>query len=229
MMVLVTATRLDKAQFDAQTLLGRCLPRLGQFQPLALRLSPCNTRPLGEVYNSAIEQAQPDDVLVFVHDDVHLDDWMLAVRLQQALRVYDVVGVAGNDRVQPGQPTWYLAPGPGPGAPAFDHPHLSGAIAHVSASGQSQVTVYGPSPRPVRLLDGVFLAASAGRLQQSGVRFDPELGFHFYDLDFCLSTHQAGLSLGTWPIALTHQSGGESIRSQAWRGARLKFERKWFS
>ena len=96
-----------------------------------------------------------------------------------------------------------------------------------TAPGASAVSYYGPSPRPVRLLDGLFLAARAGTLQRSGVRFDPALGFHFYDLDFCRAAEAAGLSLGTWPIALTHASTGASIRSPAWAQAAALYQRKW--
>ena len=228
MLTLVTATRLSQAEFGQHSLLGRCLARLGEFQPFGFKLAHGNTRPLAELYNAAIDEAAPEDVLVFVHDDVQVDDWMMARRLHEALLHFDVVGVAGNTRVQHRQVSWYLQPEPQePGVPSpWDHGYLSGSICHGVPKGQ--LSVYGPTPQPVRLIDGVFMAARAGRLQKSGVRFDPALGFHFYDLDFCLSAHEAGLRLGTWPIALTHASGGGSIDSPAWREARLVFLKKWF-
>ena len=227
MLTLVSATRLSEQAFHRVSLLGPCMPRLGEFGPVALRLAHGNTRPLAEVYNEAIEAAAPDDVLVFVHDDVRVDDWMLGQRLQEALQHFDVVGVAGNTRVQDHQVAWYLQP-ERPGVPSpWDREHLSGAIGH--GSPRSRITMYGPSPQAVRLLDGVFLAVRAGCLQQSGVRFDPTLAFHFYDLDFCLQAHRAGLRLGTWPIAITHASGGESIQTQSWADARLVFLKKWFA
>ena len=70
---------------------------------------------------------------------------------------------------------------------------------------------------PGALLDGVFLAARAGRLQNSGMRVDPRLGFQPYDLDVASSAAAAaGLRIGTWPIALTHGRGGDSAQSPAW-------------
>jgi GT2 family glycosyltransferase len=65
------------------------------------------------------------------------------------------------------------------------------------------------------LLDGVFLAAKAMTLRSQKVRFAPELAFHFYDLDFCIRAHRAGLRLGVWPIAMTHFSAGQ-YRSESW-------------
>ena len=228
MLTLVTATRMSQDIFQHRTLLGQCLPRLGECQTLCLKLTYGNTRSLALAYNEAIDSAHSDDLLVFVHDDVRFDDWLLGQRLCEALKHFDVVGVAGNTRVQPRQVTWYLQPetGQNDGLFVWDHGHLSGAICHGAPSGK--LSVYGPTPKAVRLLDGVFLAASAGSLQQSGVRFDPALRFHFYDLDFCLTAHQAGLRLGTWPIALTHASNGESIHSKDWRDARQIYLDKWF-
>ena len=231
MLTLVAASRVSRADFPGVTALGRCLRRLADYQSIAVRLTSENQRPLGAVYNEAIDAATPDDILVFVHDDVSIDDWMFSRRLDDALRQFDVVGVAGNERVQPGQVTWYLQPDPaaGPDLSKWDDIHLSGAVYHGGASGGGHLSLYGPSPRPVRLLDGLFMAARADRLLATGVRFDPALGFHFYDLDFCLSAHRAGLSIGTWPIALTHASGGGSVHSTAWSDSRRLFVRKWYS
>ena len=231
-LVVVCATRASRAGFEQNALLAHSLPRLRRAGSLALRLHVGNAAPLAAAYNAAIDEAAPQDLLVFVHDDVHVDDWLAPQRLHEALACYDVVGVAGNQRRQPGQLAWYLQPPRRDDQgrlhhDAWDHPHLSGAVAHGTAPGASAVSYYGPSPRPVRLLDGLFLAARAGTLQRSGVRFDPALGFHFYDLDFCRAAEAAGLRLGTWPIALTHASTGASIRSPAWAQAAALYQRKW--
>jgi protein O-GlcNAc transferase len=230
--VFVCATRASRAGFEQQALLAQCLPRLRRCSNVALRVSLENTAPLGEVYNAAIETADAADVLVFVHDDVHLDDWMAVQHLMEALNHFDIVGVAGNQRRMLGQLAWYLQ------APrrdelgvlrhdTWDHPHLSGAVAHGSAPGMSAVSLYGPAPRAVRLLDGLFIAARAQTLLRSGLRFDPALGFHLYDLDFCRSAEAKGLKIGTWPIAVTHASTGASIRSTAWAQAQAVYRDKW--
>ena len=229
-LIFVSATRLSQAEFEAQSPLARSLVRLGGSTPLRLRLFAQNQQALGQCYNQAIDEAPTGACLVFVHDDVYIDDWMAGARLLEALQRFDVVGVAGNTRRQPGQQTWYLQPGPvvqgvrSPGG--FDHPFLSGAIGHGSPS-QGHISVYGPAPQAVQLLDGVLLAARVDRLRQRGVRFDPALAFHFYDLDFCRTALQAGLSLGTWPLAITHASGGESIFSAQWRQACGLYQAKY--
>lgn len=232
MLTVVCATRSSRQEFQGRALLAASLSRLARKGRFRLRLHARNTAALAHPYNAAIDQADPEEVLVFVHDDVHVDDWLAAQRLDEALAHFDVVGVAGNTRRLPGQLAWYLQP-PYPDEAGgwrhdrWDHGHLSGAVAHSAAPAAAPVSWYGPAPQPVRLLDGLFLAARAGTLQRSGVRFDATLGFHFYDLDFCRSAEAAGLSLGTWPIALTHASTGASIRSAAWAQASAVYRRKW--
>src|SRR5690606_2945684 len=134
---------------------------------------------------------------------------------------FDVVGVAGNRRRVPSQPSW-----------AFldtrwipDQAHLSGAIAH-GAQPFGPVTRFGDLPAECELLDGVFLAARTAALRSHGVRFDPRFDFHFYDMDFCRSARSRGLRLGTWPICLTHRSGG-AFASEAWHAAYRAYLGKW--
>lgn len=58
------------------------------------------------------------------------------------------------------------------------------------------------------------------------MRFDERFMFDFYDLDFCRSVERAGLRMGTWPIAITHTSVGQS-GSPAWRGSLQTYREKW--
>jgi hypothetical protein len=58
------------------------------------------------------------------------------------------------------------------------------------------------------------------------VRFDPRFTFHFYDMDFCRSCERAGLSMGTWPIAITHRSTG-AFGSPAWQAGYAEYLAKW--
>lgn len=232
LVLLVSATRHSQTDFERSAWLAASLRRTATAWPLRLRLFANNTQGLPLCYNQAIDEAADDDVLVFVHDDVYLDDWMLGQHLTTALTQFDVVGVAGNTRCQPRQLAWHCLPpvrredGVLVEMLAWDTQHLSGAVAH-GAPAKSQVQLYGPAPQPAAMLDGVLLAARAGRLRAAAVRFDPRFDFHFYDLDFCRSATAAGLKLGTWPLAITHASTGGGIRSASWQaGAQLYLE-KW--
>lgn len=217
----VSATRSPKPVFDAEAPLARSLARAGGVAPHVLAVAHANAQPLALAYNQALDAAAADDLIAFVHDDVWIDDWCVVDRLAEALRAFDVVGVAGNRERRPGQRAWLDAED----LARIGDSHLSGAIAHKRGDGVVP-NRYGPAPAPVKLLDGVFLAARAGALKRSGVRFDARFPFHYYDMDFCRSCERAGLSMGTWPIALTHASGGTPHGAAFDAAARAYFE-KW--
>jgi len=215
---IVSATRATPETFERETLLGASLKRLKKDQ-LELAISYSNEAGLPAIYNREIAECNRQKILVFVHDDVWIDDFFFALRVSESLDHFDVVGVAGNRRGGPEQCSWAFLDRPG----AWDvRENLSGAVAHEGRG----VSWYGPVPQQVKLLDGLLLAARADVLSQSGVRFDLAYSFHFYDVDFCRSAAEAGLRLGTWPIAVTHGSGG-NFRSKQWREAAAMYFAKW--
>jgi len=152
---------------------------------------------------------------------VRIDDYWLSARLDEGLRAFDVVGVAGNRRCRPNHTSWAFS-----SPDQWDLPeNLSGAVAHYEGSREA-VSFYGDSKRKCRLLDGVLIAVKASNLLARGLKFDEQFDFHFYDLDFCRSAQRQGLTLGTWPIALTHASGG-SFGSASWEDALQRYRAKW--
>jgi GT2 family glycosyltransferase len=224
MMRIVAATRSDLAEFWSRTLLGRSLSRFpsGWGPAILPMVAYSNARGLAEVFNAALMEAGEDDEILFIHDDVWIDDWLLPARLSEALARFDVVGVAGNRRRLPGQASWVFVSDP---SRADGPEYLSGAVAHVDEQ-KTQVSNFGDSPAEVKLLDGVFLAARVRTLRSADVRFDPRFTFHFYDMDFCRSCERAGLSMGTWPIAITHRSTG-AFGSPAWQAGYAEYLAKW--
>lgn len=222
MLRIVAATRYDVAEFWRQSLLGRALSKFSPGRRTLAVIAHSNSRGLPDVYNAALMEAGEDDALVFSHDDVWIDDWFLPERLVDALARFDVVGIAGSRRRVPRQPSWLFTDDQ---FTREDAAFLSGAVAHVNET-STWISHYGETPAEARLLDGVFLAARAGSLRSAGVGFDPTFAFHFYDLDFCRSCEGAGLSMGTWPIAITHRSGG-GFGSPEWWDAYSLYLTKW--
>lgn len=219
--VLISATRATQAEFASKTWLGASLQRLAFDARIRAQIAFENKAGLPLVYNAGLAQCADEDIAVFLHDDVRLDDFHLAERLTEALRVYDLIGVAGNRRRSPGQPGWGFVNAQG----QWDEPqYLSGCVAHGESG---RVTRFGDSPADCELLDGLLLAARVDRLRAASVAFDPRFRFHLYDLDFCRSARAAGLRLGTWPLALTHQSAGNFDAS--WREALPVYFEKWGS
>lgn len=222
-LLIVTATRVSPALFEETTLLGRSIRRLSSDGRLEVRVAADNRQGLSGVYNEQICEENREKFLLFLHDDVWLDDCFVYERLAEALNAFDVVGIAGNVRRVPLQPAWnFVSEQPF----QWDEPgNLSGVVAHGASPG-GNLSRYGLPGQACRLLDGVFLAARCEVLLQTGVRFDERFTFDFYDLDFCRSAEAAGLRLGTWPIAVTHDSSGK-FDSPAWHAGLRAYREKW--
>lgn len=226
--VLVCASRCDPEWFEKATPLGRSLQQFPEIlRPechLLLANKGADAIGLSEFYNQAIDAIDGDALVVFVHDDAYIHDWNLRFTLAQALCFWDVVGVVGAARVPYGQPSWSYELADD-GGPRLSRQVLrSGTINHVDPA-LIRPSFYGPAPMQCDLLDGVFLAADLRRLRQMQVRFDPGFRFHCYDIDFCYTARARGLTLGTWPVMLTHTSPG--CWDQQWQLAARNLQAKW--
>ena len=225
---IVCATRRTREQFVTDTQLGHSLSAL--IPPnVELRLFPNNSRGLPAIYNVAIEESRVNPaILLFIHDDVYLNDVFWSDRLRESLDHFQLIGVIGNRRRAPRQPSWLfraiyatddtLVPD--------DPENLSGTVTYGDGLIPKSVDAWGPPRQSVKLLDGLFLAARSTTLQERMLRFDERFDFHFYDLDFCRQAERAGLEMGTWPISVTHGSAG-NLRSAAWRRSYDCYLDKW--
>jgi len=222
MIEIVSATRMSQADFWNKSALGRSLARLHYDKRFVVRIAFENTRGLPLIYNTSLASEDAAEVVVFMHDDVWIDDYFFADRVLSGLREFDVIGVAGNKRIVPNQPAW-----------AFlddrltwdDFSNLSGSVAH-GDDPFGEITHFGPVPAECELLDGVLIAVRKDRVKAANVSFDPRFNFHFYDIDFCRSARHAGLRLGTWPICITHQSPG-AFGTPSWRANLAHYQQKW--
>jgi GT2 family glycosyltransferase len=227
---LVSATQFPDTLFAEATFLGRSLARIPDSLRPSVTMAFGNTGPgalgLADIFNRVIERTDPQTNLVFVHDDVYLNDWFFAQRVLDALERFDVVGVAGSLNPDLSQPSWALR-FDADLKPAGWQPGVqrSGAVSHFDYT-SPKISVYGPSPASCSLLDGVFIAVKTAVVKERGVRFDPRFRFHCYDIDFCRSAAQQGLKLGTWPLSITHDSAGSYGSEDFKQAARLYLE-KW--
>jgi GT2 family glycosyltransferase len=221
---LVCATRSSNTDFWQKTALGISLRRMLFDQRLKFSIFCDNHDGLPVIYNHAINMAEEGSYLIFMHDDVWVDDYFLAQRVIDGLDKYDIIGVAGNSSRSDFQPAWIFPDG---SLKRDSEDNLSGVVAHGEAP-FGEINYFGVTPKEVVLLDGVFLAAKKNSLLKAGIFFDEKFEFNFYDLDFCRAAIDKGLKLGTWPIAITHQSCGV-FGSPAWKDAYQKYLNKWGS
>lgn len=201
---IVSATRLPENEFWNKAALGISLRNLAQDPRLSTSIAFANQRGLPGIFNARIDAQDSCEILIFIHDDVWIDEVAIADRVIAGLKTFDVIGVAGNRRRVQNQPNWAFIDDKF----TWDaKPNLSGRIAHGSDP-VGTVSTFGVVPARCELLDGVLLAVKKSVLRANDVRFDPRFDFHFYDMDFCRSAREHGLRLGSWPISLTHQSTG---------------------
>ena len=220
MLNLVSATRCTPEEF-ARTPLGRSAARLPSDDSARLFVAYGNHEGLPCVYNRYLKEEYREDLVVFLHDDLWIDDIFFLIRIREALGSLDVAGLAGNQRLVEEAPAWHVLND----RMEWDRKHLTGAVCH-GKTPFGPCSCYGPTPALAQLLDGVLLAARVSSLLDAGVRFDERFDFHFYDLDFSRQANRAGLKVGTWPIAVTHSSGG-SYNTDGWRRNLALYREKW--
>lgn len=221
---LVCGTRKTREDFLKETALGRSLSLYSFLSILELRLFPENKLGLSTIYNQAIKEAKTSPaILVFVHDDVHLNDFYWGQRVLEGLRKFHLIGVAGNKRRVPKQPSWYFI---NDQLKRDDLSNLSGLVGHGKGFPCKIVSFYGAVLHEVKLLDGLFLAAHSKVFIDYQINFDEDFSFHFYDVDLCRQFEEKGLKMGTYPISLIHESGG-NFGSESWRLMYAKYLKKW--
>ncbi|MBU3597131.1 hypothetical protein ICN22_02050 [Polynucleobacter sp. AP-Basta-1000A-D1] len=219
----VVATRQSAEKFWSNGATGVSLA-LFPSPHLEVVLYPENTKGLSEIYNKEIEQSKYDPcLLVFAHDDLHILDFFWIQQIFNGLSHFGIVGVAGNRRRIPLQPAWAFIDE----KLTWDLPeNLSGVVGHGSSFPPTAISNFGPPFQEVKLLDGLMLAAFSETLIKNHMRFDEKFKFHFYDMDFCRQAEVRGISMGTIPLSLIHQSGG-NFGSEDWKSSYQKYLNKW--
>jgi hypothetical protein len=178
-----------------------------------------NQRGLPACYNEVLDHlAGSDRILVLSHADVTLADVFVRQKVNQALTVFDIVGLVGSSYFDVHKPTTHYA------WEVWPIEHLSGAVEHGLGPGLTRWAVFGAVPRQCLILDGVFLAIDLRSI--GSVRFDPRFSFHLYDLDFCLTAHFAGLKMGTTNVYVQHLSAGQFLADDYARTMQ-EFRAKW--
>jgi hypothetical protein len=175
-----------------------------------------DARSMAEGYNRGIA-ASRGETIVLSHDDIQIIGPDFPARLARHLANYDVIGVAGTNKLIGAG--WSLAA----------YPYLFGQVAHSAPDGSITVSIYG-APRQViediQALDGLFMAAR--RSVFARVSFDPITcdAFHGYDVDFSYGAYRAGLKVAVAnDINVLHFSTGKF--DDAWMRFAERFVRKW--
>jgi hypothetical protein len=187
----------------------------GFIKPLEVKLILDNSTGLSELYNTFLTPEFKNHIIVFVHDDVYMDDLAIASKLHEAHTQFNIVGVAGCISPLIKSPAlWHLM---------ADKSNLRGFCSHMLPNGKTNSAVFGLSNESVDLMDGVFMSVDVDSVLEVGCKFEEEFDFHFYDLAFCMNANKLNLKLGVWPIFIRHLGLGSPD------GRWVELERKFIS
>lgn len=223
---VVCATRLSESDFLTKTATGKSIAAFSGPSPVELRLFFDNQTGLSTIYNQAIEEAKRHPaILVFAHDDLIICDFLWTERIRHGLKYFGIVGLAGNKRRLPNQAAWcFVSP-----QLDFDNPaYLTGCVAHGKVFPPENISHFGPTHQECKLLDGLMLAMDSQMLDITGLRFDEQFRFHFYDMDFCRQAENFKIKMGTIPLSIIHESQGHFI-SDEWTSGYQTYLDKWLS
>lgn len=202
-----------------------------------LELITNNKRGLPVVYNEVMHKHRTTPVhnpeyvdwLVFVHDDVYIDDIRLGEKLERAHGVhgFDVVGLAGclNPIIKPHN-LWHVM---------GERQSLRGHVAHpigqmLNGEQQTTVTSFGPTPSRVVLIDGLFMAVKVESIRDNPWKFNENYTFHHYDISSCIDANRHKLKIGVYPINVMHTSPGlRSLDDTAWKTSNDRFLKEYGS
>jgi GT2 family glycosyltransferase len=156
--------------------------------------------------------------VLFVHDDVELDDMFLYEKLVHS--PYSITGLAGakSFNKQSAKLAWHLC------APREDY---VGEVAHVGPDKQVWTTVFGKTTSRALVIDGLFVACKVQDLIQQGLDFDLRYGFHHYDISFCLRAHEKKVTCGVLPIRVIHHGLGDSMNTPEWNESNDRFKQDY--
>lgn len=185
------------------------------------------THSLTELYNFFITQyshASKTSIYVLLHDDVEITtiNWgNKLLNLFNKNQDYSIIGLAGS-KFYDGSKGWWL----------YDKEFLAGQVIHrVNGKGMWIIpfsSVYKEEHlEDVVVIDGVFISFDLDKLTS---HFDMNVkGFHFYDMDFCLSNFKDGkYKIGvTTDIRIIHHSFG--ALNQKWEENRKQIIEKYNS
>lgn len=226
--LIVSCTKENIDNFYDNTPLGKSLTKLKLIYPtLNTLIYTENKSGLSECYNKAINIMLNDDVkIIFIHDDVYINDMFIFEKLEEVFKEFDIIGVAGSSNFSLNR------------LPLAWHNSLrddwSGGLFHPKVDKSENYnniyyTDFGSFNKSVACIDGLFIAVKVSSIKEKEVRFDNKFTFDHYDLDFSLSCITKGLKIGTVPVILTHISHGSGINSERYKKLQDEVIKKWKS
>jgi hypothetical protein len=209
----VIATEKNIVDFWEKTQIAIFLNKIG-FEDKCTIITE-NEKGLPFIYNQFLRDKWIDKKIIFVHDDVLIEDLFWEEKLDIAFEKYDIVGLAGSKKADLKRPAaWHLM---------SDKQDFVGEVGH-SHEGKTWTTVFGSTNSRALIMDGLFLAVNVKKLIETNTKFDERFQFHHYDITFCINANKNKLKMGVSPIKVVHFGLGDSMNTPEWNQSAILFK-----
>jgi hypothetical protein len=182
-----------------------------------VRIVKDNKKGLSEVYNSFLSEEYKNNIVLFLHDDLEINDLFLIEKLNHS--PYVVTGLAGSKKCDLSQEkiAWHLC---------CSKEDMVGEVSHRDGE-MIWTTVFGPTKSRALIVDGLFIAIDVEEILKTEARFNERFKFHHYDMAFCLNCNKHRLKIGVLPINVIHHGLGDSMFSHEWEYSNIVFKEQY--
>jgi hypothetical protein len=177
-----------------------------------------NKEGLPKLYNNFLTEEYKNDYIIFIHDDVLIDDLFSLEKIQMAFEKYDIIGLAGAKTCDLGSDVcaWHLMSKPN---------SYVGEVSHYSKDKKVWTTVFGPTDDRSLLLDGLFIGVNVEKAIEKQLKWDENFKFHHYDISFCLRANNLKIKAGVFPLRVVHYGLGDSMLTNDWKESNQVFKK----
>jgi hypothetical protein len=219
--IVITCTKSKNPEEFKQRPIYNSLEKLHKLHPASefdVRLVSNNSEGLSKNYNNFINDPfYHNKILLFVHDDVELNDLFLVEKLNNS--PYTVTGLAGSKTCDLSceKMAWHLA---------TTRDNMVGEVSHKKQD-QIWTTVFGPSKSRALIIDGLFIAVNMEKFIKTQTKFNENFNFHHYDIAFCLECYKNKIDIGVIPLYVVHHGLGDSMMTQEWELSNSMFKQQY--
>ena len=176
-----------------------------------------NKEGLPKLYNKFLTEDYKNNYVIFVHDDVLIDDLFAIEKIQMAFEKYDIIGLAGAKtcNLNSEMCAWHIMSKPD---------SYVGEVAHYSKDRRVWTTVFGPSDDRALVLDGLFIGVNVEKALEKQLKWDENFEFHHYDISFCLRANNLKIKAGVFPLRAVHYGLGDSMLTDDWTKSNQLFK-----
>jgi hypothetical protein len=127
-----------------------------------------NKTGLSKVYNKFLYNDLRANHIIYIHDDMWIDDAGFITKLEEGHVNYDIIGLAGGVQPVIKEPAlWHIMCG------GFQGNNLRGFAGHFSPDQKmTSITNFGPSPARVAVIDGAFMSINAKKVREANWKFN---------------------------------------------------------